>query len=152
MSNAYTSAGTKIYIGDALPGTYDKSGFEAVEWTEIGEVTDLGEFGKEYSIVNHNPLGSRQTIKRKGSFDNGSISLSLAKDATDAGQTALLAALDSDDSYAFKIELADADVTHLYTSAQVSSFTYNVGGTDTITGSTVALQIDNDILEEEAPV
>ena len=151
MSNAYTSAGTKIFIGADEPATFDKAGFEAVVWTEIGEVTDLGEFGKEYNIVNHNPLGTRQTIKRKGSYDNGAISLNLARDISDAGQVALLAALDSDDSYSIKVVLADSATTHLYTTAQVSSFTYNVGGVDSITSGTVALQIDNEILSEAAP-
>ena len=151
MSNAYTSAGTTISVCATQPATFDKVGFEALTWIAVGEVTDLGEFGKEYNIVNHNPLGTRQTIKRKGSYDNGAISMSLARDITDVGQIALLAGLDSDESYAIKVVLADTATTHLYTTAQISSFTYNVGSVDSITSGSVGVQIDADILEEVKP-
>lgn len=149
MSNVFTSAGTEIYIGASMPATYDKAGFEAVVWTKIGEVTDLGEFGREYSVVTHNPLGDRRTIKRKGSYNEGAVSMSMGKDVSDVGQVALSTALDSDDSYPFKVVLQDT--THLYFSGQVISFTTNVGSVDQITGVSCSIEIDNDILEEVAP-
>lgn len=147
-SGAFTSAGTKIYIGDA-PGTYDVSGFEAVTWTEIGEIVDAGEFGRTYNLVTHNPLGDRRTVKRKGSFNDGTMALQLARVPTDEGQEDLIAALASDDSYSFKVVLQDT--THMYFTAQVMSYTTNVGSVDQITGATVNVEIDNDILETDAP-
>lgn len=148
-SGAFTSAGTKIFIGAALPLTYDKAGFEAVVWEEIGEVTDLGEFGREYALVTHNPLGDRRTVKRKGSYNDGQVAMQMARVPSDDGQDDLIAARDSDDSFAFKVVLQDD--THLYFSAQVMSYTTNVGSVDQITSAAVALEIDNDILEEDAP-
>ena len=65
-SAAITAAGSKLFVSATLPGTYDKAGFEALTWTEVGEVTEIPQFGKVYTIVNHLPLGQRQTIKRKG--------------------------------------------------------------------------------------
>jgi hypothetical protein len=149
MSNAFTSAGTRIYIGDALPATYDKAGFEAVDWTEIGEVTDLGEFGKEFNLVEHNPLGTRRTIKRKGSFNDGAITLQYAYDSNDAGQADLRTALDSDNSFPFKVVLQNN--IHIYLSAQVMSAPVNVGSVDQITSASTSLEIDDDILVEDAP-
>jgi len=70
MSNAFTSAGTTISVVDSNPATYDQAGFEALTYSLIGEVTDLGEFGREYSAVTHNPLGDRRTVKRKGSYND----------------------------------------------------------------------------------
>lgn len=150
MSNAFTSAGTRIYIGDALPATYDKAGFEAVDWTEIGEVTDLGEFGKEFNLVTHNPLGDRRTVKRKGSYNDGAVTMQYAFDRNnDDGQNDLRVALDSDDSYAFKVVLQEQ--THIYFSAQVMSAPVNVGSVDQITSASTSLEIDNDVLFEDAP-
>ena len=88
-SGAFTSAGTTIGIVADAPSTYDPTGFEALTFELIGEVTDLGEFGREYSLVTHNPLGDRQTVKRKGSYNDGSISMTVARVPSDAGQTLL---------------------------------------------------------------
>lgn len=153
MSNAVTSAGTKIYIGDALPATYDKAGFEALTWTEIGEVTDLGEFGREYNLVTHNPVGDRRTVKRKGSFNDGSTTIQYAFDRStgEEGQAALRTAVDDDTSQSIKIELPDAEETHIYFSAQVMSAPINVGSVDQILAQSTTLEIDNDVLFEDAP-
>lgn len=150
MSNAFTSAGTTIAIGDDLPATYDKAGFEAVAWETIGEVTDLGEFGKEFNLVTHNPLGDRRTVKRKGSFNDGAVTMQYAYTRTeDDGQIDLRAALDSDDSFPIRIILQDD--THVYMSVQVMSAPVNVGSVDQITSASTTLEIDNDILFEDAP-
>jgi len=144
-SGAFTSAGTKISLTDSEPTTYDSTGFEALTFTEVGEVSDLGEFGREYSEVTFNPLGDRRTVKRKGSYNDGNISMSVARVPSDAGQTLLQDALDSDNSYYFDVELQDG--THLYFAAQVMSYTTNVGGVDQITSASVTIGITNDIIE-----
>ena len=81
-----TSAGTTIAISAVLPATDDAAGYNALTWAAIGEVTDLGEFGREYATVTHNPVASRRTIKRKGSYNDGTMALQLALDRDDAGQ------------------------------------------------------------------
>lgn len=144
-SAAFTSAGTKISIASGQPSTYDDTGFSALSFNEIGEVTDLGEFGREYSLVTHNPLGSRQTVKRKGSFNDGTISMSVARVPSDAGQADLQTAVDSDENYSFKVELQDGRV--LYFSAQVMSYTTNVGSVDQITSASVSIEITDEIIE-----
>src|SRR6056297_1331598 len=144
-SGAFTSAGTTIGIASGDPTTYDASGFESLTFDVIGEVTDLGEFGREYSLVTHNPLGDRQTVKRKGSYNDGSISMTVARTPDDAGQTTLQAALDSDDNYSFNVTLQDG--TELYFSAQVMSYTANVGTVDQITTASVTIEITDEIVE-----
>jgi len=144
-SKAMTSAGTTIGISAALPATYDQTAFAALTYTEIGEVSDLGEFGREYNIVKFNPLKDRRTVKRKGSFDDGTVQVQLAKAATDAGQILLKSAVNSDASHSVKIVLQDGTI--FYFTAQVSSSTVNVGNVDQITSSTFKLEIDNDIIE-----
>ena len=144
-SKAMTSAGTTIGISAALPATYNQAAFAALAYTEIGEVSDLGEFGREYNVVKFNPLKDRRTVKRKGSFDDGTVQVQLAKAASDAGQILLKTAVNSDASHSVKIVLQDGTI--FYFTAQVSSSTVNVGNVDQITSSTFKLEIDNDIIE-----
>ena len=144
-SEAFTSAGTTIGISTGEPSTYDDTGFAALTFETIGEVTDLGEFGREYSLVTHNPLGSRQTVKRKGSFNDGSISMTVARVPSDSGQTELINALDSDDNYSFNVTLQDG--TELYFIGQVMSYTANVGSVDQITSASITIEITDEIVE-----
>jgi len=147
-SGAFTSAGTTIGITSTAPATYDDNstdGLPTLTYTEIGEVSDLGEFGREYNEVTFNPLGDRRTVKRKGSYNDGSVSMTVARVPGDAGQSILQTALDDDSSYYFDVELQDG--THLYFAAQVMSYTTNVGSVDQITTASVTLGITNDIFE-----
>ena len=145
MSGAFTSAGTRIYMGATMPATYNGAGFAALTWIEIGEITSAGEFGRVYNQVTHNPLGDRRTVKRKGSYDDGELSLDMARVPSDAGQALLLTARDSDDSYPFKVVLQDDSIS--YFSAQVMSYTTNIGSIDQITSASVSVAIDNDIID-----
>ncbi len=145
-SKAFTSAGTKLYMSAALPATYDVITFAALTWVEIGEVSDLGEFGRQYNLVTFNPLGDRRTVKRKGSYNDGTIAAQMARVPTDAGQAMLVTAVSSDASKAIKIVLQDGTI--FYTTCQVMSYTTNVGSVDQITAATVNMEIDNDILED----
>ncbi len=138
-----TSAGTTLSIG-AAPSTYNLAGFQAVSFTPIAEIVDLGSVGRVYNMVTHNSLSSRRTVKRKGSFDDGSVSVQLARETSDAGQIALRSASTSDLSYSFKIVLQDGSI--LYFTAQIGSFTTDIGSVDSITGATVEMAIDNDII------
>lgn len=144
-SKAFTSAGTKLSVSANAPATYDATGFAALTFTEVGEVTNMGAFGKTYNLVTHNPLGDRKTVKRKGSYNEGELALQMARVPSDAGQTILTAGLVSDSSYSFKVVLQD--LTTLYFSAQIMSYTTNVGSVDQITQADVSVQIDNSIVE-----
>jgi len=144
MADVQTSAGTILSVSATAPATYDQAGFAALTFTDIGEITDMGEFGKTYNLVTHQPLATRRTVKRKGSFNDGALSLQLARVPDDVGQVVLQAGLDSDDSYSFKVVLQDGEIQ--YFSGQVMSYTNNVGSADQINGSAVSVEIDNDII------
>ena len=148
-SKAFTSAGTKLFISASAPATYNSTGFAALTWTEIGEVSEMGEFGRQYNLVTFNTLGDRRTVKRKGSYNDGTIACQMARVPDDAGQTILTTAVNSDNSYSIKIKLQDGTV--FYTTAQVMSYTTNIGNVDQITSATVNLEIDNNIIEVPAP-
>jgi len=148
ISGAFTSAGTTIGISSTLPNTYDASGYGALSYNAVGEVTDLGEFGREYALVTHNPLGARRTVKRKGSYNDGQVAMTVARVPSDTGQADIITALDSDDPVAFEIVLQDG--TTLYFAGVVMSYTTNVGSVDQITSASVMIEITTDIVEVAA--
>lgn len=136
---AYTSAGSTIRISASLPATFNAAGYQALVYSAIGEVTDLGEFGREYNLVTHNPVGNRSTQKYKGSFNEGSMTLQLALDTDDAGQILAKAALLSDANYSFVVQTQQGD--RYYYMAQVLSFKVGVGSVDQITAATIQLEL-----------
>ena len=148
VSLATTSAGTLIYISAGVPATYNKAGYEALNWTEIGEVSTVPDFGKTYKVVTFNPIGNRKTFKRKGSYDEGQLALSVARAPSDSGQAICITARDSDNSYSFKIVTG---ALYQYFPGQVTSYTSNRGGVDSIFMSTLNIAIDGDVLDTTAP-
>lgn len=144
-----TAAGATIGISAAAPATFDAAGFGALSLTNIGEVTNIGEFGKEWALVTHQPLASRGTKKGKGSYNNGQITPTMALDNSDNGQIALEAALESDDPVYFGVTLQDGTV--YYFEGLVMKLPPNVGGTDdTVTTSPTIEITDRDIVKVAA--
>lgn len=137
---ARSSAGTTLGLSATLPASFDETGFDAVTHTTLGEVTDIGgDIGRVYNLITHQPLSSRATEKRKGSYNSGSITVQLALDDDDAGQIIGKTALNSDDPVSVALTLQDGSVR--YFKAFVMSFPINVGGVDTITNATIQLEI-----------
>jgi hypothetical protein len=139
MPGVKTSAGTTLAVSAAAPATFDGTGYAALTFTPVGEITDLGEFGREYAEVKHNPVGSRGTQKKKGSFDEGNMALKLGLDTDDAGQILLKSASLSDANHSFKVTTQNGDV--YYFQAQVMNFKVGVGSVDSITSASVNLSL-----------
>lgn len=146
-----TSAGSKLFIGTS-------SGTPASDtYIEVSEITNIPEFGRAYQEITHNAVADRSTKKFKGSYNEGSISLTLGRDVAGTGQAALKAALDSDADYNIKITLNDTPTTGaspkpttFLFKAKVMSFTTNIGGSNQIVGATVLLGISGAITETAA--
>lgn len=136
---ARSSAGATFSLSAAQPATYTEAGYEALTWTEVGEVTNLGETGREYNQVTHQPLKTRGIVKLKGSFNAGSFELQFAYDSDDAGQILLRAASVDDDNYSCKILYQDGSAR--YFQGQVMTFKQGVGGVDDITSGTSMIEV-----------
>lgn len=145
MSNVQTSAGTTFALSAEVPETFDAAGYSSLTYTDVGEVTNIPEYGGSYQLVTHEPLGSRAVVKRKGSINHGSLTLQIGKDINDAGQALLKTAYGEDEVYSFEITLQDG-IIH-YTTGQVFSFTTNVGNSNQITGISCQIELDTEIIE-----
>jgi len=140
----FTSAGTTLQVSASAPATFDGVGYAAVFAQSpgpaiVGEITDLGEFGREFALVTHMPVGSRGTQKFKGSFNEGTMALSLGLDTDDAGQIIMKTASLSDNNFSFMVTTQNGD--KYFFQAKVMSFKVNVAGVDSITTATTTLEL-----------
>lgn len=140
----HSGAGTVVSIATTSGvSTVDLTGFQAKTYQAVGEIVNIGDFGKKFNVIKHMPIGTRYTKKLKGSYDNGSMALSMASDNADAGQIIMKTASDSDLSYAFKI--VEQDGTTTYFTAQTISFVKKISGVDSIVAMDASLEIDSNL-------
>ncbi len=144
------TAGSKLYI--APPGDLPIS---PDNYVEVGEIADLGSFGRQYNKITSEAVGSREVRKFKGTYDDGTMTLKLNRDPSDAGQGDLQDAVASDDDYQFKVVLNDDTValpvpTTVTFAAKVMSYTTELGGPNNVTQSTAVLEIQSGTIVETA--
>ena len=137
-----TSAGASLAIGDAAPTTFDATGYAAVNYTEIGEITNIGDFGGEFALVTHQPLATRGVKKGKGSYNNGTLSPQMALDNADEGQQALEAARMSDDSFPFRVTLQSGG--RYYMMGKVMSVRITIGDVDSTVTAAPTIEVDSE--------
>ena len=150
-SLARTSAGIRLYANALEPATYNQVGYAALDWSaEIGEVLQVGEYGKNYSLITFSPLSDRRTHKRKGIYNSGSLALQMGRAKTDAGQAIMIAALTTDTPISFKIAFnSEGEVDYFV--AHVMSYTLSIGDGNQILGSSASLELDGDVVEVDLP-
>lgn len=81
-----TSSGVRYYTSAAEPSTYDKTGFDALTWTEVNEVSSVSAYGAQVTEVNFTNLKDAILKKFKGTVNYGSITIEMGYDSADAGQ------------------------------------------------------------------
>ena len=144
-----SSVGIKFSIGPAA-ATNDIAGFDAVAFDFIGEVTDIGAFGKSFDLVTHIPVDTGDTNKFKGANNNGSTTIQFALDDNDAGQIALRVSANSlSANNSFKLEKQDGAI--VYFDAKTMSFMNTPGGASSIDAGEALLEITKTIVLKPAP-
>ena len=126
MSNVVSGSGSLLYVSAALPSTEDQTGFEALTWTQVTEVTEIGEYGKEWDSIEHAPVDTRKVETIKGNYRNGGVGLSIGSVPSDTGQGILLTASDADADISFKIDRNDGKID--YVIGKVFSYKPTVSG------------------------
>lgn len=139
QTSVSTGAGTTLGISASNPSTYDSTGYAALTYSTIGEITDIPDFGREFQLVTHSPIGSRGIVKKKGSYNEGTIDLKLGLNTDDAGTILLKAAALSDNNYSFKVTCPTGDV--YYFQAIAMSFKVAPGNANSIITATCKLEL-----------
>lgn len=145
---AQTTSGTEIFISIATPATQTKTAYEALDWDLVGEVIDIGEFGRVYEEIQVNYLNQRRTAKFKGNYDEGSPTITVTRNTKDQGQQSCQLALASDDNAAFKVKHQNGDID--YFEAKVNSYTQDVGAANKTYNASIQISVDSDLLPVDA--
>ena len=145
-----TYANFKLYVSDDLPATNNQAGFEAVGvvWTEVGNVTAIQVPSVSYAEVSLQPLGNRLTQYEKGSKDYSALTADMGYLASDAGQTLLIAAHNSDVNYSFKVEYASGEKRYMV--GKVFNLEQPSGGIDDVVMMNMSVRVDADVVRVTA--
>jgi hypothetical protein len=80
-------------------------------------------------------------VKRKGSVNDGTLTLSFAADAADTGQVAAKAAATTDTEVSVAITYPDGEID--YFTGLVMSYQVNAGGVDSIKSDSIVIELTN---------
>lgn len=137
MSEPGTFAGAKIYIGgtDAAANLTAFEAFPENYWTEITNVSNMGEFGASANIVQFPVVSDKYVKKSKGTRNAGDPVLVVGRVSDDAGQIKMRDAEDTKFYFNFRMILEDAanetmTNTVIFWRALVASVTNQFGGVE----------------------
>ena len=139
-----TSLGTGYAISAAEPATYDSAGFLALTWTEVPDVTNIGDFGPTFEDVTDTPLVSGITEHRKGGADYGEFAPAMTYDAADAGQSLFIAGVDGanrDVVYSHRVTLQDGTI--FYVTGQIFAAPLSVADASSMVSMTGSVKLNN---------
>ncbi|MDO8614620.1 MAG: hypothetical protein Q7T33_02650 [Dehalococcoidia bacterium] len=111
MAGIFATAGSKLYIGNALASkstNFVLGDFVGQSWVEVGWLETIGAFGDESSEVSFDAIGEGRTQKLKGVRNAGNMDVVCGIDYEDEGQIELRAAEGLPNDFAFKVEFNDA--------------------------------------------
>lgn len=128
---ATSSAGSTFSVCLSQPATENAAGYADLTWIPVGEVVNIGEFSRVYNPIEVNNLSQRRTRTLKGSFTEGAPTIETNYAAGDAGQAAMLVALNMDTDVSFRI--VHQDLTEYYSQGLVMSAPITIGGVDDVT-------------------
>ena len=143
-----TSLGTVFSAVLGSPATYDSAGFDALSYTDVAEVADIGEFGGEGEILTHTPISTGIVNKLIGSIDYGTIALQMGRFIGDAGQTVLKDGFDGANkgaTHSFKVEYIDGAID--YFTGIVTSFGSVVGSASSVRNASSNIALNNKVVE-----
>jgi hypothetical protein len=153
MSDVFSSVGTVVSAASGKPASYDSTGFAALDWEAVGELSELPAYGAEAALATHTPLATGIVAKRRGSLNFGSVTVTMAVSEEDTGQNVLQTAAEApagtDASVSLKVELVNGEIQ--YFTAQCMSYRVNIANADAITLAECVLEIDNSIVKVAAP-
>jgi hypothetical protein len=117
------------------------------DYTTVGEIADLGSFGRVYQEIIAQSIGTRGDRKFKGTYNDGQMTIKVNRDYADEGQADVETALDSDSDYNFRVTLNDnadggfTNPTYITFKAKVMQFPLELGGPNSIMSGNIVLSL-----------
>lgn len=129
------------------PATYDSTGFEALTFETIGDITSIGALGGTGQVTEFINLATGIVEKFIGSINYGSAAVSFGKDFADAGQQFISDAFDGTNSRATcSFVITTPSGYSLYFTAKVSADSFDGFEPNTVVMGSTTLEITNKIL------
>lgn len=148
---AETFAESKLFIGTTAPidFTSDASAiadFEADDWKEVMELSNMGDFGPTANILSFQTVSDKYSKKGKGGYNAGDPAVVFGRLPNDPGQQRVRDAVKDKYYRNFKLELADAESENytnsvIYFRALVSGAPGQFGGQESFMTQTASLGI-----------
>ena len=145
MSNL-ANARTKFFTGGTYAAGDDLSLVAA--WTEVADLTDIGDFGDEAEAITYEVIGDGRTRKLKGTRNAGTFDVTVARKAGDPGQDAMKVAELANSPVSLKVELEDG--TQFLFAGLVMSAKRTLGGANDVIKITYAIEITTEVDEVAA--
>lgn len=155
MASPQGVLGTRLFITDAaIASTIDtEREFSAETWTEVGLITQFGEYGRVYDLVTFQQVYDGRTFKLKGPYNDGQLTLTVGQDLSDAGQELLYDAANAStqDNWGFRIEFNDppssaGGPSTVFFRALPMSFRSTLGAVNAVFSATSMLEINSPII------
>lgn len=155
MASPQGVLGTRLFISDAaIASTIDtEREFSAESWTEVGLITQFGEYGRVYDLVTFQQVYDGRTFKLKGPYNDGQLTLTVGQDLSDAGQELLYDAANAStqDNWGFRIEFNDppssvGGPSTVFFRALPMSFRSTLGAVNAVFSATSMLEINSTII------
>ena len=152
------TAGSKIYIGGVLAISatpFVEDDFAGMSWINISWVDNMGTFGDKAQDISFIAVDVQRTIKLKGSFDAGNLTLSCGIDYEDEGQSLCLAGLETPYDYAFQVLFNDmpsggTSGSTRYFIAKITSMVEQLEAANNVMKRQIILGIDSNIVAVNA--
>lgn len=142
-------SGATFAMSASLPATEDSTGYGALSFSTVGNVTDFGSIGAETNLVSYTPVDTGIVNKRKGSKNYGSQSVTVVLDDDDTGQDLFKTAALSQNVYSFCVTKNDG--SKYYYKGLVMGFPIQLGTVDDMIQVSVPIEVDSKIVEVAAP-
>lgn len=149
--NPLPVARSKVSVGSATT-TWTELAASGDSYVQIGRIRNIGGFGDTFQEITVDEVNDGRTRKAKGTANAGNMELICSRDATDAGQQAMIAAAESQSAFNFKVELPNGDGSSqiFYISALVMSQNIGLGGPNDTQTITFNLSLNEAPIEVEA--
>lgn len=146
-SSAYTSAGSTLLVSEDTPSINTVADFDLLDFVEVGEVTDLGQFGASDDVLSYYEARSNNPSKLVGNRSYGSLNITMAAVRADDGQAIIQQARRGRQRCSFQITTPEPDA--YYFTGIVSGYQVSVGGSDQIVSATITVELDSEFVVDE---
>ena len=151
MSDVNISLGTTLGVVVGEPATYDDTGFEALTFQDVGEISSFPEMGGEAEVATHTPVKSGVVAKRAGSRDYGSVVFPMAHVFGEAGQDELQSGFDGTNAgKVYSIKVDNPTIGALFFTAVITSFKFTPGDANSIAQASAGLALTNKVIAKAA--